>query len=300
MMQRSIVVGFFVLGSVACTFASPTTSTYNEAEESDDGGTAPSSKKSDSATPAPGGGSCTAPFSAPDLSKLKACGGGKGHCYAADKVGALGNLTPCEGGDVCVPDSILKAAGKKLATCNSVINTPGACVSTVIKDVADNAAQLTKDTCAEDERCVPCINPLDQKPTPFCVEMGVHETSCGSSTPAGDGGAPSAPLETCCSHPDKTTAGVCIPEATVPEAQRSQVEADTCKGGNKCVPAALVKGQPVKCGSLGGIADGVCLDTCFSSMLGFAQSFLASDQCGKFEACVPCMFAKDMGMPGCN
>jgi hypothetical protein len=302
---RSVVLGAFVAGSIACTFASPTSSTYNAAADQDGG--LPNSTKSDPSAPVAadgGAAACTAPFTAPDLSTLTACGtGGDAHCYDADKVGDLGNLTACPtAGKVCVPDAILSANGKKLATCNSVVNTPGACVSTVMPDVAANAAQLTKDTCTgADEKCIPCVNPLNMQPTPFCVEVGARASSCGSPAPsaASDGGS-AAPLPTCCTHTDKTTGGVCVPNSVVPAAQLSSALQDTCATATKCVPADFVANKPKTCSSLAGITSGVCLDKCFSSTLSDLSVILDSNDCSDEQVCVPCFVAKDEGLPGCQ
>lgn len=281
--QLALLASVSLASFAACTVASPTHLTYNAA--------------ADSLTSGPTTKTCDSPFAAPDLAKLKACRSGesKGHCYAAQKVPTIGELEKCDDGkEVCVPDAILTAAGKKrLRTCNSVINTPGACVSLVIKDLAKNAAQLTKDVCEDGERCIPCVNPLDKTDTPFCADIGVHEADCEG----GDGAKPK--LQACCLTSTGAPAGVCMERDGVPEEQRDSVIQDLCAPGKACVPKALVDGEPVRCDVGGGVLGGVCVDKCFMGAAGNARAVLQSG-CGKSEVCVPCLVGKGQGLPGCD
>ena len=94
---------------------------------------------------------------------------------------------------------------------------------------------------------------------------------------------------------------MCLAETAIPEDQRDSAPEDTCSAGNRCVPKAFVEGKPVKCNS-GLLGSGVCLDTCFNEMMGFASmiGILGKDRCGDTEVCVPCTFVSDQGVPGCQ
>ncbi|MDF2694654.1 MAG: Tryptophan synthase alpha chain, partial [Labilithrix sp.] len=228
---------------------------------------------------------CESPFAKPDLATLEACGDGKGHCFDGKKTPIPEkNLEQCSGSNVCVPDKLLSANGGKLKACTFFMgNKPGACMSLVVKDIAANKEMLKQDVCEPDERCAPCINPLDGTDTHLCEEIGVHETDC-------IGGEAARP-ESCCHG-----FGVCMNEDAAPEDQRGNLSRETCPNKKLCAPAAMVEGAPVKCEVLG--VDGVCLDTCFAGMLKPTTPVMRGG-CGPTEVCLPCVVGKSQGMPGC-
>jgi hypothetical protein len=228
---------------------------------------------------------CESPFAKPDLAALEGCGEGKGHCFDGAKVPLPAEkLTACSGPNVCVPDKLLAAGGGKLKACTFFMgNKPGACMSLLVKDIAANKEMLKQDVCDADERCAPCINPLDGVDTHLCDAIGVHEAPCV-------GGA-AAKLESCCHG-----FGVCMNESAAPEDQRGNLSRETCPANKLCAPAAMVEGPPVKCEVLG--ADGVCLDTCFARILGPTAPVMRAG-CGPTEICLPCAIGKSQGMPGC-
>jgi hypothetical protein len=235
----------------------------------------------------PGANVCGSAFVTPDLSTLRPCGDGAGHCYAGNKV-AIPNLPACAtAGDVCVPDSVLKAGGKKALSCTFYINgKPGACTSILISDIAAHKDQLRQEGCQPDERCAPCIDPRDNvSETHLCDPIGVHGDACEA------GAAQQAPTP-CCHY-----AGVCLSKEAVPEGSRADMNRDSCTGDNLCAPAALANGMPEKCDVLG--ASGVCIDLCFATMLKGTGVALRSG-CGPTEVCMPCAIGKDKGMPGCD
>lgn len=227
---------------------------------------------------------CSGAFTKPDLSTLKTCGDGKGHCYDGTKT-ALSNLPACEEGEgACIPDKVLQANGTKLESCTFFVgNKPGVCMSTMIKDIDAHKNELQKDVCDDDERCAPCIDPRDGSDTHICDPVGVYEDACK--------GGPGSQLPTCCHHQ-----GVCISPEAVPEDQRDSLLPDTCPRSKACAPAALVDGHPKPCNVLGD--PGVCLDVCFAKMLGPAQKVFR-DKCGPTEVCLPCLIGAGQGVPGC-
>ena len=180
---------------------------------------------------------------------------------------------------------ILAAGGGKLRACTFFIGgKPGVCMSTLVDDIAKHASELQQDSCKSDERCAPCVNPLDGKDTGLCGGVGVYEGDCTA-------GASEAPAR-CCHG-----AGVCMTPDGIPEDSRGDMKADSCVGGRLCAPASLVGGAPVKCDALG--LSGVCLDVCFAAELRGTAPVTRSS-CGPTEVCLPCAIGGPRGMPGCN
>lgn len=297
----------FVSGSVAaCTFASPIHSTYNEADESQSSSGATSGGASGGGPSGTAPGGCDgAKFVKVDVAALKACGDGKGHCYDKAKVPWIADqFDPCEGNDVCVPDTMLTSGGDTPKSCKSVLGS-GGCASLMIKQLKQNEASLGKDVCADGEACAPCIDPRNNNaPTPFCGPFGVYETACAASsapsgtTPADGGVAPTAPgAVQCCKKPDGSSKGQCISEQAIPAEQRDDAEQLECSGGNKCAPVAFVTNHPVKCEVA--YLDGVCMDKCFSTYLEYSAGLLEGDDCPTEESCIPCKFLPDL-TPGCE
>lgn len=295
------------LGLAACSIASPTYVTAGEGRtnEADDTAATP---KAGTAAPAPGdssGTKCDGPFAKVDVTKLTACEGGKGHCYAKEKVGEFAvQLIACaDSTQVCVPDEVLEAGGGKLKTCTSIVG-PGACfTASLVPEIEKRGGgALKRDVCDADQLCMPCADPTNNNaPTPFCQPIGVYEKACasgGSSTPA----PPAPPPVPCCTTKGVSN-GICVVETAVPEDQRSKVKQDVCPAANKCVPRAFVENKPVKCQS-GLLGAGVCMDKCFDDMMGTASDIglLSSAGCGATEVCVPCSFASSSGqkVPGCD
>jgi hypothetical protein len=301
------IAAVMTVGTVACTIGSPTYISSQEAEVTGEEGGTSSSSSSSGGTPSGDAGplSCGKDdFTKPDLSKLTACGDGKGHCYAKDKVEIASQLTACpDATQVCVPDEILQAGGQPLKSCTSIVG-PGGCVTATLipQIIKQGGSALKPDVCGATQLCVPCKDPTNgDAPTPFCQPIGVHEKSCSASAAGGGGDAGArTPLPPCCTTNGKSN-GVCLVETAVPEAQRSQTKQDVCAAGNKCVPAALVAGAPVKC-TAGILGAGVCMDKCFNDMMSFAGGIgiLSSQGCGTTEVCVPCSLVGGQGVPGCG
>ncbi len=280
---HKLVFGFAALGAAllasACTIGSPEYRSFYAAPGSDALVTQ--------------GVVCDSKTVAPDLGTLQPCGAGQGHCYAKNKV-PIGGVLPeadCAAEEVCVPDKILSANGSKLAACDSLIGA-GACVSTLIPEIDKTKASLGQKTCDAGEACVPCVDPTHgNAPTPFCLEqgIGVHEEPCAESNGV------QIKAQACCLSKKGKPVGTCIEPSGVPEAQRDHVRQDMCKPGLSCVPEALTRGEFTKC-SAG--YSGVCVDECFVGMTNSAMLLKAG--CDDGEVCVPCLFGKGQGLPGCQ
>ena len=295
-------------GLAACTIDSPTyiTSTEAAATDADAGPAASPAAPGSNAPPAggaDGGSTCTAgTFAKPDLSTLTACGDGKGHCFDKTKTPLADTLVACaDASMVCVPDDILTAGGATPKSCTSIIG-PGGCVTASLfpEIVKQGGSSLKPDVCTGGQVCVPCKDPTHgNAPTPFCQPIGVRTASCATSSSAsGADAAPPPAAPACCTTNGKSN-GVCLPENVVPASQRDQTKQDTCTAGNKCLPAAFVSGNPVKCSTTSGA--GVCMDGCFNDMMKFAGDIglLSHTGCGTTELCIPCSDLSGQGVPGC-
>ena len=300
----------------ACTVESPTYVTAQDG--SGDGGASTEVTTSTPTSNGGGGGgggasspdggsapsSCQSAYVAVDVSKLTACGNGAGHCYDPAKVDLGAGYAACPtAGQVCVPDEVLTADGNKLKSCTSIIG-PGGCITAslipAIQQMGGSA--LKQDVCNAGQLCVPCVDPThNNAPTGMCSAIGAHQDACSGGGSAGaDAGPAAPPLDKCCKSKN-TSNGVCISSSAIPASQQDQAKQDTCKSGDKCVPAAFVSGMPVKCDG-GLFGSGVCMDQCFNDMMGTAKSIgiLSGKGCGSTEVCVPCGLVSGQGVPGCN
>ena len=302
---------------VACTVESPTyvtavdsngdsgasTETTTSASTGSGGGSTGSSGGSADAGAASGSTCSQSDYVAVDVTKLTACGGGKGHCYDGTKVDLGSTYAACpNAGEVCVPDEVLKSNGSKLKACTSIIGAGGCITASLIPAIlAMGGSALKQDVCDASQLCVPCQDPTHgNAPTGMCQAIGAHQNACGAGGANGSADSGATPLPTCCKS-KKATSGVCLPDSAIPASQLSQTKQDTCASGNKCVPAAFVSNMPVTCDG-GLFGNGVCMDTCFNDMMGTAKDLgvLSSKGCGSTEVCVPCQFVSGQGVPGCK
>ncbi len=272
LLRRALTLAFVTFAVAACSIGEMTMETVTYQAQTKSSG----QKK------------CEPPYAKPELSELKECMGGEGHCVDKTKIPSADDLEVCDAETVCLPNKIITAAGKKLKSCTFRIGKeqPGVCVGLAIPRIVQFKDVLVPDVCDPDERCTPCVNPEDGKDNPLCDEVGVFENACTGGG-KGKGGA-----ESCCHM-----AGVCMLEDSLPEDQTENLSADTCSGGKLCVPQSQVSGTPKTCDVLG--ADGVCIDLCFASMLrGVGRVMRAG--CGPTEICMPCLIGKGQGMRGCE
>src|SRR5438270_4175895 len=128
-----------------------------------------------------GGTQCTGgsgPVLTPmDPSTLPSCGAAvcadspNAHCVPQDKVPANvgAQLAKCsDGGSYCVPDSFIKSGGAAPPTCKSLNGADGVCLSVCVPQVKQYESLLPQDVCAADERCAPCVNPLNNMSSGAC------------------------------------------------------------------------------------------------------------------------------------
>lgn len=120
------------------------------------------------------GGSCYRE-SPPDFTSFPTCCAaemGIARCAPSDQLpsGSTSALEKkeCAQGNLCVPEQLLKSGGKTPASCVSIGDAPGVCVSVCVPMVGMNKAILPVATCAPDERCAPCINPLTKANSGAC------------------------------------------------------------------------------------------------------------------------------------
>lgn len=251
-----------------------------------------------------GGGPTLTPM---DPSTLPACGAAvcadspNAHCVPQDKVPAnvAAQLAKCaDGASYCVPDPFIKSGGAPPPTCKSLSGADGVCLSVCVPQVKQYESLLPQDTCAADERCAPCVNPLNNMPSGAC-DIG-KATSCGGS----DGGTtsgPPAPAPPMCPYSgpplvDVTTltacgAGAhCVQTALVPAAMAAQLAPCAAPAGTLCAPDVFIQSAgnyiPKTCASLDG-AEGRCLNVVIPEVESQAAQ-LTQDVCAASEKCVPC------------
>jgi hypothetical protein len=265
---------------------------------------------------------CTSSSSTPqDPSALPKCTcakGGSARCVPKDKVpsNVSSQLASCsEGGPgVCVPDSLVKSGGAAPATCTTGFGE-GRCLSLCVPQVADNASVLDRgrgSTCAEDERCVPCTNPLkNNEPTGVCDIGRQPVGACGSAktsttgTTSGAGTTPGAPacpytgppIIDVTKFPSCGDGARCVPTSVVPASAAALLK--PCASG-LCAPEKSIAagGQylPKTCKSIAN-AEGRCTNVNIPAV-DAEKSSLPVDVCDPNERCAPCFDptnAKDTG-----
>jgi hypothetical protein len=228
-----------------------------------------------------------------------ACGGA--HCVPSDKVPEVSRpfFAAC-GGGYCLPDTLIVSGGAKPPSCKSLNGADGVCIGLCVPQVALNKDVLAQGTCASDERCTPCINPNDGRPTGACaIGSQLSNVPCGApDAGAPDSSAPVVPLT--CPYvgppivdpkplPECGGAGSgahCLPGHLAPSELVSKLA--TCSGGY-CVPDKLIVSAgrfvPRTCSSLLG-AEGRCHNAVLPLVK--AQSGLPVESCDANERCVPC------------
>ena len=229
-----------------------------------------------------------------DVTKLEVCGGGGARCVppAAVPAEVAPMLAPCAGG-LCVPEEVLVAGGRHLpARCTSLSDAEGRCMHLSLPAVAAQAARLPASTCEADERCVPCFDPLDGKPTGVCATV-----SCDAPK------EPPKRWKECC-RISGASMGRCVPSQLVPEAARIALDDDElCEQGELCAPVDLLdRGPNPPCTAeapLGGSYAGVCVADCFD--FGFKAVALRRGSCAPGQMCLPCKVnGAPSGAPGCQ
>ncbi len=310
MVERNIlaVVGVAALLLGACSTAADIEGTPLDGKAK---AAADTTAQSNSATCTSGAAVALAPE---DPTKYPKCAcaakGGAARCIPKDKVPAsvAGQLDTCTSdsrGGVCVPDALVKTGGAAPPTCKSPFGE-GRCMSVCVPQVAQNADLLGRgegDSCAEDERCAPCLNPLkNNEPTGVCEIGKAPPAQCAN---AGAGGGDAKPA----SAPPPTLA---CPYTGPPVVDVTKFPATECGDGMRCVPGSLVPasaaamlkacstglcapeksiaagGQylPATCKALAG-AEGRCLNKNIPQV-DAQKAQLSQDTCDASELCTPC------------
>lgn len=240
-----------------------------------------------------------------DPNTLPACCDGKGaaHCVPKDNVDPFvaTQLGECSGG-LCEPDPLIKDPHMVLKTCTSLGAAAGACVSVCVPQVQQYLSLLPQDVCGADEKCAPCINPLDNTNTGAC-DIGkkksdsCHPEEAGVAQEAGGSACPytGPDLVDPSQFPECAPAcggSHCVPSDLVPAAQQDQLVkcASTDGKAGFCAPDSLVKtggnGLPPKCVSAAG-AEGRCLSECIP-LVASKKDVLPKASCADGERCAPC------------
>jgi hypothetical protein len=252
-------------------------------------------------------GACSSPskLAPEDAAKLARCTcakGGSARCVPTEKVPATiaSQLESCEGGS-CVPDSILTGGIAAVRSCQAK-GKEGRCLGLCVPAVAKYESMLGRgdgDVCPEDERCVPCENPLDGTRTGVCEAsaQSASSASCGGGAGKAAGGAgggsagaaagadPNAPRgarKDCCAV-SGSTRGQCVAKNDAPASLQGSLSQHECDSAEVCAPTEALEGKnPVTCGAGRGVCVSVCVD------LGIKEMFAFDLACGLDQRCVPC------------
>lgn len=244
-----------------------------------------------------------------DPAKLPKCAcakGGAARCVPKEKVpgNVASQLDECAAGGpgVCVPDDLVRSGGQAPPTCQSSFGE-GRCMSLCVPEVAKNASLLGRgdgNACREDERCVPCLNPLKgNEPTGVCEIGKPQPAECTPKPKSGE----SAPQNVACPYegpplvdpktfPSCGDGARCVPETRVPPSSAAQLA--KCAGG-LCAPeksiAAGGQYRPKTCKSVAG-AEGRCLNVAIPAVAAQRAS-LPQEACDANERCTPCFSPLD-------
>ena len=272
------------------------------------------------------GQTCEGPLGPPitgsALTAMPACCAaeqGQAHCLPNDKLPPelKGFVEACDSGSSCIPDSFLKTgAAEPPATCTA-FGGDGVCLSRCIPQVAMNAGLLRQDTCAgADELCVPCISPLDMKPTGACELLTLAQ--CVGEDGPNNNPPPSAACDdpntcnyeaSCAPVIDPSVLTSCGPDAHCLDAALITDPAQAARLGKctdptkLCVPDSFIKTggkfTAATCTSVAG-AEGRCLSKVLPDVAKQAD-LLPQSSCAASELCTPCFNPIDGTSTGaCN
>jgi len=225
---------------------------------------------------------CAEPPTVVDVTKLTPCDAG--HCIPRSAAGEdmVAQLAPCADENyVCAPDKQIATGGLFTPkTCKSIGGAEGRCFSAAIGEVKEQGDRLPKDTCADDERCTPCFDPVSGEALPSC------QTPC-------DAGPTQEKMIFASCQAEK---GRCVPESALGGGMMSlALKLDTCKKGEKCAPLAAMNraATPKLCKTKGVFssgATGVCMEAVFSGLVTSFGGLLGVSKadCDTDFLCVPC------------
>lgn len=237
---------------------------------------------------------CDGPFgSARDPDSLPACCTefvGGAHCLPAGAVPAVlaGRFATCPDGGACVPDPFIATGGVyEPAACTSIQGAEGVCLSGCIPQVQDVWGILPQDHCRDDERCVPCVNPIDGMESGACSLKYTCEGGFG-----GDDACPhtGADLIDPSTLPPCGEGAHCLSAILVPADMQARLASCPGSGGDKCVPDDFIRTGgnfiPATCPSVGGV-EGRCLSKAIPEIAAQA-ALLQQGACAAGELCAPC------------
>jgi hypothetical protein len=145
--------------------------------------------------------------------------------------------------------------------------------------------------CQAGERCAPCFNPIDGKPTGVCAIRGDEPQE------------PALTFDTSCCG----TSGLCIPDEL--SSGKASLPVDRCGdalgAGWSCAPKSVVK-DPTRAADpfasckidlgLFSAGHGKCVPNCMVKTKDWVKRVLSRSSCASGESCVPCSIG---GVPGC-
>lgn len=240
-----------------------------------------------------------------DPATLPSCCDGA-RCVPRDKVPGIVRraLAECAGG-YCVPDAFLRSGGAPPPSCTAFNGAEGACISTCVPEVGANKDLLEQGTCADGERCAPCVHPIKQERTGVCdfdKQDQIAAQCADGGAPGGTGGGAGEPR---CPHEgppvvDPATLPVCggggahcLDEKLVPPALAPKLA--RCDATSLCVPDPFLRSGgrfiPPTCTSLGGF-EGRCLHAALPDVAS-QKDLLPQSTCAPEERCAPCFDPRD-------
>ncbi len=255
------------------------------------------------------GTQCAGPTLTPmDPSSFPPCGAAvcadspNAHCVPTAMVPAsvAAQLAQCSDGmSYCVPDSFISSGGAAPPTCHSLNMADGVCLSVCVPQVKQYESLLPQDSCAADERCAPCVNPLTNMSSGAC-DIGKVDCSSGDGGMPADGGT-AAPAPPACPYTgapliDVTTLTACgdgahcVQTSLVPAAMAKELAACPSPANTLCAPDVFIVSAgnfvPPTCASLDA-AEGRCLNVVIPQVSS-EEAQLTQDVCQTYEKCVPC------------
>jgi hypothetical protein len=204
------------------------------------------------------------------------CCHGAARCVPSSAIGASDRSrltkddcdTPADA--LCVPNEWLQGGAHNAAPiCRSPGNIEGRCWLSCLADVAKRADQLAQTTCAKENLCVPCFDPLNGASTGACTQNGDAAKEPPKLFPG------------CCAGE-----GTCVPGDLLDDTgglnQESCVDPESY-----CVPSAAARGQdPLFSACSSTFGRGACVKTCFIDP--GRRGWINRDRCLNTQLCVPC------------
>lgn len=216
---------------------------------------------------------------------------GGAHCLPDGVVPAVlaGRFSACAGGGACVPDPFIATGGVyEPPACTSLQGAEGVCLSGCIPAVEEVWSLLPQDQCYDDERCVPCTNPLDGTDTGACRLRYTCEGGFGGDDACPHVGADVVDPSTL---PGCGAGAHCLSTILVPTEMRDRLAACPAPDATSlCVPDDFIRAGgnfvPDACRSVGDV-EGRCLSRVLPEIEAQA-GLLRQGTCDAGELCAPC------------